>query len=150
MALKKDIRELDTDIRHFCNATAERGVVVSVSTGGSGVSMDGPSNACTVATDPSGKTPLGVLLYDVVNYDLTKQRVNELRYETQISTKVTILMKGSCTTNKIIGTPSAGNTCYLAASGNVSATQATGAPSIGRFVTSKDSDGYATIEVNLP
>ena len=76
MALKKDRYELDTDISFFMNETAERGVVVSVSTAGSGAAMDSSVAVATVAAEASGAYPLGVLLNDVVNLDLTRQHIN--------------------------------------------------------------------------
>ena len=150
MALKGDRNELDTEITYFMNETASRGVLVSVSTQGSGAAMDSASAVATVAADPSGKAPLGVLLNDVVNIDQTRQHLNWHKDEVQQGGKVTILSKGFVVTDKISGTPTAGQLAYLAASGNVSATQATGAPAIGRFLSTKDADGYAKVSVNLP
>ena len=150
MALKGDRNELDTEITYFMNETASRGVLVSVSTQGSGAAMDSASAVATVAADPSGKAPLGVLLNDVVNIDQTRQHLNWHKDEVQQGGKVTILFKGFVVTDKISGTPTAGQLAYLAASGNVSATQATGAPAVGRFLSTKDADGYAKVSVNLP
>lgn len=150
MALKGDRNELDTEITYFMNETASRGVLVSVSTQGSGAAMDSASAVATVAADPSGKAPLGVLLNDVVNIDQTRQHLNWHKDEVQQGGKVTILSKGFVVTDKISGTPTAGQLAYLAASGNVSATQATGAPAVGRFLSTKDADGYAKVSVNLP
>lgn len=150
MALKGDRNELDTEVTYFMNETATRGVIVSVSTQGSGAAMDSASAVATVAADPSGKAPLGILLNDVVNIDQTRQHLNWHKDEVQQGGKVTILSKGFVVTDKISGTPTAGQTAYLAASGLVSATQATGAPAVGRFLSTKDADGYAKVSVNLP
>ena len=150
MALKGDRNELDTEITYFMNETASRGVLVSVSTQGSGAAMDSASAVATVAADPSGKAPLGVLLNDVVNIDQTRQHLNWHKDEVQQGGKVTILSKGFVVTDKISGTPTAGQLAYLAANGNVSATQATGAPAVGRFLSTKDADGDAKVSVNLP
>lgn len=150
MALKGDRNELDTEVTYFMNETASRGVIVSVSTQGSGAAMDSASAVATVAANPSGKAPLGILLNDVVNIDQTRQHLNWHKDEVQQGGKVTILSKGFVVTDKISGTPTAGQTAYLAASGLVSATQATGAPAVGRFLSTKDADGYAKVSVNLP
>ena len=72
MALKGDRHELDTDISFFMNETGNRGVVVSLSTGGSGAAMDSSVALCTIAAEASGAEPLGILLNDVVNIDLTR------------------------------------------------------------------------------
>ena len=70
MALKSDRNELQTDISFFMNETATRGGVVSISTGGSGAAMD-QGAALVTLTAASGKAPIGILLNDVVNLDLT-------------------------------------------------------------------------------
>jgi hypothetical protein len=150
MALKGDRNELDTEVTYFMNETASRGVIASVSTQGSGAAMDSSSAVATVAADPSGQAPLGVLLNDVVNIDQTRQHLNWHKDEVQQGGKVTILTKGFVVTDKVSGTPSAGDVAYLAASGLISGTQATGAPAVGRFLSTKDADGYAKVSVNLP
>jgi hypothetical protein len=150
MALKGDRNELDTEVTYFMNETASRGVVLAVSTQGSGAAMDSASAVATVAADPSGKAPLGVLLNDVVNIDQTRQHLNWHKDEVQQGGKVTILTKGFVVTDRISGTPSAGDVAYLGASGLVTDTQADGAPAVGRFLSTKDADGYAKLSVNLP
>lgn len=150
MALKGDRHEFDTDISYFMNETASRGVVVSVSTQGSGAAMDDSSALATVDADASGSIALGVLLNDMVDLDLLRQHVNQHKDEVQKGGKVTILTKGFVVTDQISGTPSAGDTAYLADSGKISGTQETGAPQIGRFLSTKDADGYAKVSINLP
>lgn len=150
MALKGDRHELDTDISYFMNETASRGVVVSVSTQGSGAAMDNASAVATVAAEASGAIALGVLLNDVVNIDQTRQHLNWHKDEVQQGSKVTILTKGFVVTDQISGTPSAGDTAYLADSGLIAGSQDGTAPAIGRFLSTKDADGYAKISVNLP
>jgi hypothetical protein len=149
MALKADRYELDTDISFFLNETAERGVCVSVSTVGSGAAMDNSSALATLKASPSGAYPLGILLNDMVNLDLTRQHINWHKDEVQKGGKVTILRKGWVTTNRISGTPTGGADAYLAASGLISTTQAGGAPKIGQFLSGVDADGYAKVSVNL-
>lgn len=150
MALKPDRHELQTDISYFINETASRGVCVSISTGGSGAAMDDSSALLTVAADASGSLPFGILLNDVVNLDQTRQHINWFKDEVQQGGKVTVLRKGWVVTDQISGTPTAGATAYLADSGKISATQEAGANVIGQFLSIKDADGYAKVEVNLP
>jgi ApbE superfamily uncharacterized protein (UPF0280 family) len=150
MALKGDRHELDTDISYFMNETASRGVVVSVSTQGSGAAMDNASAVATVAAEASGAIALGVLLNDVVNIDQTRQHLNWHKDEVQQGSKVTILTKGFVVTDQISGTPSAGDVAYLADSGLIAGTQDGTAPAIGRFLSTQDADGYAKVSVNLP
>jgi hypothetical protein len=150
MALKGDRHELDTDISFFINETAEKGQVVSVSTQGSGAAMDSSAALCTVAAEASGALPLGIILNDVVNLDLTRQHINWHKDEVQQGGKVTILRKGFVVTDQISGTPTAGATAYVADSGKISATQDGTAVAIGSFLSTKDADGYAKVAINLP
>jgi hypothetical protein len=150
MPLKGDRFELDTDISYFMNETAVRGGVVSVSTQGSGAAMDSASALVVQAANPSGVAPLGILLNDVVDIDQTRQHLNWHKDEVQKGSKVTILTKGFVVTDRISGTPTAGQIAYVGSSGLISGTQATGAAAIGRFLSTKDADGFAKVAVNLP
>lgn len=154
MALKTDRYEFQTDISFFMNEVAERGGVVSLSTGGSGAAMDQSAALVTYATTGSGKMPVGVLLNDMVNIDLTRQHKNQYKNEVQKGSKVTLLRKGYVVTNKIQGTaPAAGDPAYVAHSGNFAKSDLVGQgtqPIIGYFLSSPDQDGYAKVEVNLP
>jgi len=152
MALKPDRIELLTDISFFMNTAEERGGVVSVvtSTSGVGVSMDDANAVVAYAAVASGAKPVGVLLNDVVDIDLTRQHINWYRDEVQKGGKVTVLRNGQVTTNKIVSgaTPSAGADAYVGASGYIG-TSSTNAVKIGQFLSAKDSDGYAKVSVNL-
>lgn len=150
MALKGDRHELDTEVTYFMNETASKGVVVSVNTQGSGSAMDSSSALATVAASASGAAALGVLLNDVVDIDQTRQHLNWHKDEVQKGSKVTILTKGFVVTDKISGAPTAGQTAYLSASGLIKGSQDAGAPAIGRFLSTKDADGYAKVAINLP
>lgn len=150
MALKGGILPISTNIDFFLNEVAERGVFLSYSTAGSGEAMDDSAALATVAANPSGQQVLGCLLNDMVNIDQTRQHLNWHQDEVQIGSKVTILDKGWVVTNKVLGTPTVGQTAYLGNSGNVTATQAAGAPTVGRFRSVKDNDGYIKVDVNVP
>jgi hypothetical protein len=149
MALKSDRYELQTDISFFYNAgTATRGcAVVHDTTAGSGAAMDQGVNLVKKAT--SGN-PVGILLNDVVNKDLTRTHLNQHKDEVQKGGKVTVLRKGYVVTNAVDGSPVAGSGAYVSASvaGNIS--MVVSGTKIGAFVSSKDEDGYAKVEVNLP
>ena len=154
MALKPDRFEFQTDISFFMNEVAERGGVASLSTGGSGAAMDQGVNLATYAATGSGKAPLGILLNDVVNLDLTRQHINQYKNELQKGGKVTLLRKGYVVTNRIQGTaPVAGDPVFVAHSGNLSKTDLVGhgtQPVVGMWMSSVDQDGYAKCEVNFP
>ena len=106
MALKPDRIETLTDVSFFMNTTGVRGGVVSSVTSGSGVSMDDANGVVAYAAAASGALPIGVLLNDVVNYDLTRQHINWHKDEVQLGGKVTLLRVGQVTTNMVAGTPS--------------------------------------------
>jgi len=150
MALKADRIELLTDISFFMNTTAGRGGVVSVVTGGSGVALDDASAVVSYAAAASGAKPVGLLLADVVNLDLTRQHINWHKDEVQVGGKVTVLRQGQVVTNMITpgATPTAGASAYVGPSGYVG-TSDTNAVKVGQFLSSKDSDGYAKVSVNI-
>ena len=150
MALKSDRIELLTDVSFFMNTTATRGGVVSVNvaTSGVGVSMDDANAVVAYAAAASGSLPVGILLNDVVNIDLTKQHINWHKDEVQVGGKVTLLRNGQVTTNFLAGTPSAGAKAYVGANGTIG-TSSTNAVEIGQFLSATDADGYAKVSVNL-
>ena len=153
MALKSDRIELLTDISFFMNTTAERGGVAGIAVGGtagSGVSMDDANAVVAYVAAVSGTRPLGVLLNDVVNLDLTRQHINWHKDEVQVGGKVTLLRNGQVTTDRLVSgiTPTAGTPAYVGASGLIG-TSSTNAVQIGTFLSGKDSDGYAKVSVNI-
>jgi len=152
MALKPDRIELLTDISFFMNTTAERGGVASfvVSASGSGVSMDDPGAVVAYATSGSGARPIGVLMNDVVNYDLTRQHTNWFKDETQVGGKVTLLRHGQVTTNYITPgvSPGPGLDAFVNNSGYIGVV-ASGGTKIGQWLSAKDADGYAKLSVNI-
>lgn len=158
MALKSDRHEAQTDISFFYNAgTATRGgVVVHETASASGAAMDQGFNLVrykqVVATD----TPVGILLNDVVNKDLTRTHLNQYKDEVQKGGKVTVLTQGYVVTNMIDGSPAPGQVAYASptTAGNLtnfaSNAQASGNLAVGRWLSNKDADGYAKVSVNLP
>lgn len=150
MALKPDRIELLTNVSFFMNTTAERGGVVSAVTSGSGVSMDDALAVVGYAAAASGAQPVGLLLNDVVNLDLTRQHINWHRDEVQVGGKVVVLRQGEAVTNMLVSgiTPSAGDAAYVGASGLIG-TSSTNAAKVGQFLSKKDADGYARVSVNI-
>jgi len=157
MALKADRNELDVDISFFYNeGTAERGGIVILDTVGSGAAMDQAGAKVKYAVAAGNVIAVGVLLNDVVNLDLTRQHINWHKDEVQKGGKVSVMKKGYVVTNLIGSTaPTAGALAYLD-DGNagyfaMKADVASGKyVQVGRFMSTKDEDGYAKVEVNLP
>ena len=174
MALKADRHELETDISFFYNAgTATRGGVVCLAGGGmntvtggvsagSGVALDQAEALVEYTTDiRSGfgaGVPVGILLNDVVNLDLTRQHINWHKDEVQKGGKVTVLRKGWVVTSNIDSVnPTVGAVAYASSgtAGNLTIedqvpSNERGRLAVGRFLSLLDEDGYAKVAVNLP
>lgn len=157
MALRPDRTHIDSNIDYFMNEAAKRGGIVSASTAGSGAAMDQAVQLCTYSANPSGTQPLGVLMGDMVNLDLTRQHENFYKEEVQKGGKVTIWSKGEVVTDMVYpgSTPAVGDIAYVAHSGYIAPSQVYSDSSdatakVGVFKSTKDEDGFAKIAVNLP
>mgnify|MGYP003644338427 CR=1 FL=1 len=157
MALKSDRSTLQTDISFFMNEAATRGGVACQNTAGSGASMDNGNAVVTYSASPSGKVPVGLLLNDMVDIDLTRQHLNQHKDEVQKGGKVTLLQKGFVVTNSLEGTaPNGGDLAYLGHSGNIAASDVIADDSqanalvVGRFLSDVDQSGYAKVYIDLP
>jgi len=160
MALKADRFEESTDISHFYNeGVATRGGVVVLDTaaiaGASGAALDQGENLVKYAVCDEDSIPVGILLNDVVNKDLTRTHLNQFKDEVQKGGKVTVLTRGWVVTSNITGTPTAGQVAFASeTAGEISTVasnaQASGNLAVGRFMSRKDADGYAKVYINLP
>ena len=112
--------------------------------------MDDANAVVAYSAVGTGVNPVGVLLNDVVNYDLTRQHINWHKDEVQVGGKVTLLRVGQVTTNMLVPgiTPVVGTKAYVGASGLIG-TSSTNSVQIGSFLSSKDADGYAKVSVNI-
>ena len=159
MALKADRYEESTDISFFYNeGTATRGGVVILADQGlaSGAALDQGENLVKYDTAVATSVPVGILLNDVVNKDLTRTHLNQHKDEVQKGGKVTVMTRGWVVTNNIEGTPKAGELAFASpftagavCNGTTFAAQS-GELAIGRFMSRADGDGYAKVYVNLP
>jgi hypothetical protein len=166
MALKPDYFIGGTQyVDWYMNVTAEKGefVCINNATSPSGAAMDQAEAVAfkhtTAGADGGAASgvvrPLGFLMTDVVNIDLTRQHLNQYRDEVQIGSKVWILGNGSwVVTNAIRAgiTPTIGQTAILAPSGqltNVGSHGTSGAQAVGRFHSIKDENGYAKVLVDI-
>ena len=169
MALRGDRKITDgTDISFFMNETGTRGEILVFSAGGSGAAMDDSTAVVKTPVIGSGERIAGLLLNDMVNLDLTRTHINQHKDEVQQGGKVTLLRHGVVVTNVIdtgtAGVPTIGAPAYLGlgaitaggtSEGWVSATKVTDTDEgdevyrVGTFLSTKDSDGYAKLEVNI-
>lgn len=156
MALKADRDEERTDISFYYNAgVADRGgVVCYAGAGGSGAAMDQGTNLAAYKAVGAGDVPVGLLLNDVVNKDLTRTHLNVYKDEVQLGNKVTILRRGYVVTNMLDGvaTPIApGDVAYAStAVAGLITNSGDAQHAFGRFDTKVDADGYAKVSVNTP
>lgn len=158
MALKADRHEQTTDISYFYDAgTATRGgVVVLDAASASGAAMDQGVNKVRYKQATSTDVPVGILLNDVVDKDLTRTHLNFYKDEVQKGGKVTVLTQGYVVTNMITGTPTPGQVAYAdsVTAGNLTNVAANAAASgnlaVGRWMSNKDAEGYAKVRINLP
>lgn len=138
----------------FMNEVAERGGVVVLSTVGSGISNDQGEMLVTYAANPSGKLPVGILMQDMVNKDLTQTHLNYFKDEVQLGSKVNLWTKGTVVTNMIMPgqTPAVNKVAYASLSGllTVTDTNPNNTPIVGVWLSSKDADGYAKLSFDLP
>ena len=150
MALKPDRIELLTDVSFFSDATATRGGVASVKTAGSGVSMDDSNAVAEYTAALANANPVGILLNDVVDLDLTRQHINwhkdevQKRRQSYFATAKVKLPQEHCTG----AVPSAGSGAFVHNNGNISTSGSAGAR-VGTFLSQKDSDGFAKVAINI-
>tara|TARA_Y100000004_G_scaffold179982_1_gene224137 strand:+ start:65 stop:559 length:495 start_codon:yes stop_codon:yes gene_type:complete len=160
MALKADRYEESTDISHFytAGAVARGGVVCLDVLSASGAAMDQGDNTVSYQQAATSDVPVGILLNDVVNKDLTRTHLNQYKDEVQLGGKVTVMTRGWVVTNMIDGTPGPGDLAYASDGGGTAGylsnsaadADASGNLAVGRFMSAKDADGYAKVYVNLP
>lgn len=138
------------DIHWFMNEVAERGIIVTHESSGSGAAMDSADATVQIPTGTGDGVPAGLLMNDVVNLDLTRQHLNQHKDEVQLGGKVAVLTHGWVESNMIKSgqTPTAGSDAYYAANGELTVTG--GGYKVGKFLSAKDEDGYAKVEINLP
>lgn len=162
MSLKPD-RDYDCAFSpgYFWSATgqapAEAGGLAGVVSAGSGVALDDPGSSGTgpgqggvntvdYVADPSGVQAVGALLHSIEakpTDDLARR--NYHNGSQWPSDPVSLMRRGWLVTDMITGSPVAGADAYLGASGYFSTTQASGAPTVGRFETTADADGFAKV-----
>lgn len=153
MALKGDRIVVHAVVDYFMNQPAERGGVAVISNMGSGVSMDNALQLVQYSTSSSAVKPVGVLLNDVVDVDLTRWHLNEHKDEVAKGSKVTLMKIGQITTDYLVSgitVTTTSNTAYVGAEGRFTNVPPGGGATVGTFDTRVDSEGFARISVNIP
>lgn len=141
--------------------TGTRGGIVCQATGfyPVGAGTDSSEQRCYyVNGNPSGFKPVGLLINDVVNKDLTQTHINYHKDEVQIGEKVVVAKKGEFVTNRIGPGQASGVAltlparAYVGPSGYLytAAGYATsGWTEVGRFTTYVNTEGFARFEANI-
>lgn len=155
MGLKPDRRVIHDNQIYFMNHVATRGGIVCINTAGSGAATDQSLSTVHYDSTPSGATPVGLLLQDVVNKDLTQTPQNFHKDEVQVGGKVNIMFQGEVVTDVLKSgiTVSAGDYAYLHNEGRITNNQtelgATISLKVGKFLSTKDEDGFARVKIEL-
>lgn len=158
MALKPDRNISVDETSYFAYSVSERGGVMCSTTGTQpiGAARDSSRRQVFYVTNPSGRSPVGLLVHDVVNIDQSRQQLNPYKSEVQIGSKVPLVVRGSVTTNFISNNQASGLLCpqpaYLGPSGMLYSSAGfagSGWPQVGRFMTNVDADGYAEVDINI-
>lgn len=151
MALKGRRVIESTRVDIYVDEVATRGGCLSYSTAGSGAALDQAQNLGTYRSTSSGAIPIGILLDDVVDIDLSRYKLNQYKSEIQKGMKASVMTRGWVVTSNYVGSPVAGP-AYLSSSGAFTPTNlgAAATPLVGRFEGSPDEDAYVKVSINLP
>lgn len=154
MALSTDRVEHLTELTYFLDEVSERGIMLIHDTGGDGAAMDDPDakvkQPASLGADVQSGNPAGLLLNDQVDKDLAQTHLNAHKDEMQVGGKCLLLRRGTVVTDQVSGTPVVGEDCHYTLTGQlVGASTDTTSAKVGRFLSVKDSRGYAKVEINI-
>lgn len=179
MAIKADREIYITDIGFISTSAAVAGQVAvyksSQDTGhavGQGINGAEPQCVPVGTGSPASGTKLaGVYLTDVIDIyqyalladgagasglaqgigDPILQRLHRNLQKTEqvVGENAYLLKDGVIWTNRITGTPAAGDDAYVGANSNLQNTQVNAIAQVGKFNTAKDSDGYAKVTIKI-
>lgn len=159
MALGESRQVLSTTMDFTVAAAAERGGILCAASGSTA------SYVTDIGAQPSGITPIGILLEDIEDMNFMKHPQYEYRNVMDLGSKVTIAMQGEFYTDFIDGYAKphidAGDVAYLTHSGlltiralapgivGANAGVTTSGIEVGRFMSSIDSNGFAKVWLNI-
>jgi len=136
------------------NSVGEYGGCVVLTTGTFTAGMDNSSKTVGYALTASGRKPMGVLMHTVENYDVSRVPTNYQNANlVPLNSKVTLVRKFRGKVNNLhpatTGAVTPGATMYVGPSGNYTTLSTSGYPSVGRFESAVDTDGFCEISVNI-
>lgn len=138
-------------VAYFMNEVAERGGIVVWDSSVTGLgNLDDPNAVVVNPLAPTGNVPVGVLMNDVVNLDLTRTHLNQHRDEVQVNGKVAVLKIGTVHTNRLLSgdIPVPGDDAHYTVAGEFT-NSVTTSPVVGKFTSTVDADGYVVVDVRL-
>jgi len=132
-----------TNIMGFCNEVTPKGRILVFD----GNTHQDPYDGWVVPkTNIAETNPVGLLLNDVVNVDLTRSHINWHNDEVQVGSKVSVMSIGEACV-PVIGEPNVADPVYYTYEGQITAEPHS--EPIGRFLSRKDQDGYAKIKIDV-
>ena len=136
----------ETLINKKCAVVAERGLIAIAHTTDTFVSVSG--------TLASGHLPAGMILDDVVDFDLTTRPANLHKNEIEVSGLVSLALEGQFLVDTIPDgvSPAQFEDAFLVASGltsNVAAGVGELELKVGKWLTGKDADGFALLDLEM-
>lgn len=178
MSLKADREIYITDILNVTDQASAAGQVLIYGTQpsgrgvGQGINESAPLVVPQGTGNPASGTRIaGLALQDVIDIysyglladgagatgltngigDPISQRYhrNWQKTEAVVGEPVALLKDGKVWTNRVNGTPAAGDPAYLGPNSNLQPTQVNSLPQVGKFDTAKDGDGYAKVTIKL-
>jgi hypothetical protein len=147
-------------VDYFVTTTGSAGQIVFASTGTQpvGPGLDDSNSRVEIVAVVSGRVPVGMLLSDVVNLDLSRYPLNQYKSESQVGSKVALGTDGEWVVDTLLAgaAPATGvvypTTAYAAPNGVLTHNAgyvASGYPVVGKFLTGRDSDGFAKVSIGL-
>ena len=149
MALAPSRQVFQTNIKYALDEVAERGVICSIV---AGVTAAGEVTQMASPTGV-GVQPVGILLDDVEDLNYDRHGEYRQRNVVDVGSVVGLAANGDFETDRLTGTPVAGNDAYLGPNGTLSPTQLTdgitAAPRVGYFLSAPNANGFAAVHLDL-
>jgi len=149
MALAPSRQVFQDQIRFALDEVAERGVICCIV---AGTTAAGEVTAAAVPTGV-GVQAVGILMDDVEDLNYDRHGEYRQRNVVDVGSVVGIAVKGDFETDRLTGSPVAGNDAYLGPNGTLSPTQLTdgitAAPRLGYFLSAPNANGFAAVHLDL-
>jgi len=139
-AMKSDMYVRDTDISFFCDKTTERGKIVEAMPGANGLWNE-------VRPGRYENRPVGLLLNDVVDIDLSRCHLNWSKFETQRGGKVQIMRCGEAIVRPVNGKPIPGAPLFYEKDGTLTTKDVS--IQVGNCLSTRDEDDFVKVQIRI-